>query len=381
MFFWLISFLPIPVVATSNCIPDWERTILDNLFNLDFIQANTDLKTAPLDSALIPSKSFYQALINWYSQVNASRNKPTEINPNRLLKEVAVLESQYRQNPTLNTRFAWNLASAVSARALLANKQVRTAYKIGLEAVENLETDLQDPQISEQQYAAGRMMIGLYYLYSNFIPKQFAWLKSSILSKGSFDDAVVELTYATQHSQIFSTEAARTLLIELPWRTPGHCRYLNIEQTLSQQYPNNADISLIYQGLAIRCGYPERARVENRRLTEHLETGLAKSYETIDIALLNKLARYRINANLGLPSRDKNTNASLIQHRRYALANAYDIMGERALAIDIYQSLVDSTEISRSIRISSKARLKTPFQAKETISDVNSLTLPQCSEN
>ncbi len=382
---WKFIFLLVtgvaPVFANSpiNCSDYPERQIIDGLLNLEFKKAYNAANLLDSESTLIPSQSFYRELIRWYEGVANLRDTSTHLQRSALTNELSLLKQIYENNPTIKNRFALNLATALVARAFLANKQVSAAYKIGLKAIENLETDIQDPALNTEQRAAGKMMIGLYYLYSNFIPDQFSWLKSSVLPKGSFEKAVYYLTESLTQSAIFSPEAGRTLVVELPWRTPEHCLYINLSTSLSATNPGNTDISLVFQGLAIRCGYLQLAETENLRLSKILETNSPAGYEKLDYRLLNLLAKYRLNANRGIQNHPSANDKYTESFRLFANANAYDVTNERKKAIQLYRSLSMPSQPNRGIRVSASTRIKTPFEARETIYNQSSPTLLHCS--
>ena len=366
-------------VTSYACEPLTERKIVDSLLNADPGAAQAFLDQDLSHYQLIPSPTFYAALIDWYKKLIDNRLTNQKLDKTALFHELDILKSQFEENPSPRSQLSWGLAGALTARALFANNQALSGYRAGIESVENLQTYLKDPQSDKPGRAAASLITGLYYLYTNYIPEEFQWLDSRVTPHGSIEEAIRLIEFSTRHSTILGPEAARILLFEVPWRLPDHCKYQSLAKQLLSNYPNNTDISLVYQGLHLRCGHSETALTENKRIFEAGKNGDFYGYGNYDYAQLIELSSYRIHANLGNTTMLNEGDRELKWHRKFARANSLDTVGNRDSAIKIYQSLTTDTMAPSSIRKSAEIRVSIPYHPPETITQDSSLKFPECT--
>jgi hypothetical protein len=363
------------------CEISTERQIVDRLLNADPGAAQVLIDQNSSNYQLIPSPAFYAALIDWYENLIEIRLSNETLDKSTLVDELDVLEYRFHNNPTADSQLAWGLAGALTARALFANGQALSGYRVGIQSIENLEAYLKEPQSDKPGRAAASLMTGLYYLYTNLIPEEFQWLSSRVTPRGSIDEAVRLIEFSVRHSTILGPEAARILLAEVPWRLPNHCNYQGLAKQLLEHFPGNADISLLYQGLYIRCGRSDLALTENQRLSDAGKNGNLYGYGNYDYEQLAEMSSYRIHANLGNTAKLNHGRNDLRWHRTFAQANSLDTTGKRNLSIKLYQSLSKDTEAPSSIRKSSSIRISIPYLSPETIVQRNSLNFPECSNS
>ena len=374
----LLLTLQLSPANLRACETATERLIVNSLLNANPGVAQLHLDPDLSAYQLIPSPTFYAALIEWYKNLIEVRLSNRTLDKSRLVGEVNILESRFNSAPSPALQLAWGLAGALTARALFANDQALSGYRVGIESIENLETYLKEPASDKPGRAAASLMIGLYYLYTNLIPEEFQWLSSKVTPHGSLEEAIRLIEFSVRNSTILGPEAARVLLSEVPWRLPNHCNYQGLAKQLLDHYPHNTDLSLVYQGLYIRCGRSDLALTENQRLSNDAENNALSGYGNYDYVQLIEMSSYRIHANLGNTEMLKDGNNELKWHRIFAQANSLDTLGNRDQSIKLYQSLSTDTEAPSSIRKSSKIRISIPYHSPDTIIQHDSLNFPEC---
>ena len=338
------------------------------MFDNDFSLAHKKLSDLGTAENLIPSKDYYQSLLNWAQaqyRKDRSERKSAIIDMRQAVKNLSQL---YNELQTTESSLAWNLAASNTARLLLDNDQGWTAFKLGNPAIERLKILLANSALDDQQRIAAQLAIGLYSVYVNSVPEKFQWLAGMVDKSGSLDQGRVLLEQAMLNSEVLSVEATRSLLFEVPWSTPQQCSYLSVSAQLINRFKNNADFSLAHQGLLIRCGFAEDAIAEIQRYrSNHLLSDIS-GYANLDYAeqfILSELrayaelGKYRAILNLSIQDGFKESG-----QYSYALANAYDVAGKSVLAKSIYQDLVMNPDIPLHIQKLSQNRIRLPYKPR-----------------
>lgn len=177
---WIVL---IAILFSSNlqaCEFKTEREIVEGLLSGDFNSAHKSINTLFDQDSLIPSKSLYRAIVKWHSDLILLGKNTRTLSKGILVDEVAKLKSRYKQENTANLLLAWGLGGGLAARALLANKQIVAGYKMGSIAVDSLSTYMDRKDTHKEGRAAASFILGLYKLYTNFIPDQYRWAMSNL---------------------------------------------------------------------------------------------------------------------------------------------------------------------------------------------------------
>jgi len=377
----LLLIMQIYSTTVHSCDVSIERKIVDSLLNADPDSARLLLDQELATYQLIPSPTFYAVLIDWYENLIKVRLSSKTLDKSALTDQLKYLELKYNENTTAELQLSLGLAGALTARALFANNQALSGYRLGVESITHLEAYLEDPDSNHQGRAAASLMTGLFYLYTNYIPKEFKWLRSKVTQRESLEEAIRLIEFSIEHSPILGPEAARALIAEVPWRLPNHCGYLGLANQLRTRYPNNSDLSLAYQGLHIRCGRSDLALIENQHLLKADNKGSISGYGDYNYKQLIEKSSYRIHANLGNSDKLETGSEELRWYRLFAYANSLDVNGDRKQAIQTYQSLQTNQDTPPSIKNSASIRISVPYQVPETFDQYSSLNLPECADS
>jgi hypothetical protein len=358
-----------------------ERKFIDAVFNHDFDAARVAVNSIELEHSLIPSTPFYDALAGWVYSLQTDDVNQRKDRLSQLRMSVRELESFHSSKQSAGSLLAWGLAGAHTARILLFEQHVISGYYMGNRAVENLQQYTRDAASTVEGRHAARLVIGLHQIYSNAIPDELEWAEFLVKPVGDIDHGRELILRTLKESRYLSPEAARVLLLEVPWSTPGVCEYQELGREMTEHYPGNPDFSIALQGILLRCGRPESALVENKRIsTAGYHSVLGR--KDIDYPDLMQLGRFRAFADTGdVESIRRETPGSdhMETFRQYALANALDISGQRNHAVAVYKSLSDDSTAPVSIRKSSKLREEFPYIAAETIDSYQSPGLMICN--
>ena len=357
-----------------------ERMFIDALFSHDFDAARAAINSIEHEHSLIPSASFYEALAEWVSSlyiddVNQRKNKLSQ-----LRKSVRDLKSLHSSEQSAGSLLAWGLAGAHTARILLFEQHVISGYYMGNQAVVNLQQYVREATSTVEGRHAARLVIGLHQIYSNAVPDELKWAEFLVKPAGDIDQGRELILRTLRESRYLSPEAARVLLLEVPWSTPGVCDYLELGREMTEHYPGNPDFSIAWQGILLRCGRPDSALVENNRIST---TGYQPIFGIKDINYpeLMRMGRLRAYVDTGDVDsiRHENPESARVEtFRQYALANALDITGSRNHAVSIYKALSDDSSAPVSLRKSSRLRVEFPYVAADRIEPYQSPGLMSC---
>jgi hypothetical protein len=358
-----------------------ERRFIDAVFNHDFEAARAVVNSIEHEHSLIPSASFYNALTGWVSALLVNDVTKRKDSLSQLRRSVKKFESLHTSDLSSGSLLAWGLAGAHTARILLFEQHIISGYYLGNQAVANLQQYTRDATSTVEGRHAARLVIGLHQIYSNAVPDDLKWAEFLIQPVGDIDHGRELILQTLRESRYLSPEAARVLLLEVPWSTPGVCEYLELGREMTEHYPGNPDFSIAMQGILLRCGRPESALAENMRVS-------AAGYQPIlgikdiDYTELMQLGRFRAFADMGdVEAIRQETPGSdhMETFRRYALANAFDVAGSRKHAVEMYQALSNDSTAPISMRKSSKLRVEFPYVAAETINTTQSPGLMTCN--
>jgi len=366
----------------TGCNLPPERRFIDAVFNHDFDAARIAAKATEYEHSLIPSASFYEALVDWVSSLYDDDISHQKGRLSELRKSVKELKNLHSSEQSASSLLAWGLAGAHTARILLFEQHVISGYHLGNQSIENLQQYSDTKSSTTEGRQASRMAIGLHQIYSNAVPDALKWAEFLIRPVGDIDQGreLIELTL--QDSTRLSPEAARILLLEVPWSTPGICDYLELAGEMAEHYPLNPDFSIAFQGILLRCGNPHRALKENMRIST-VNYNPVFGIDRIDYPELLKLGRLRAYAETG--------NIDSIQqeipvgdrfgfYQQYALSNALDISGSRNRALALYKSLSEDKSAPNSLKKSSQIRMKFPYVATDKVVPRRSLKLLGCEQ-
>ena len=382
----LLALLAITALLTAqsargaDCADFPERIVLDAALDLDFASAERTLEVISPGNAIIPSSDFYRALLNWIQATTSGDRELGNKSTDDLQRAVGALKRNHQLEPDPDRFLAWHLSAAHTARILVAEKQLLTGYRLGLESTQALKKVVYDQSYRIDQRAAAALATGLYYVYLNYIPDEFEWIKPMLKSEGSIDQGRELIEFSIRNSPQFSPEAARSLFMEVPWTTPAQCRLLELAEQLAQNYPNNTDLSIVLQGTYLRCGHPDSSLDENERIRSIAgEAGYTGLTEEPYRELL-ELGRIRALAQSGAVTEIQTLLDQQQQNPLYdyALANALDVANQRDSAVEHYNRLVESRDTPEYLRNSAIQRLTIPYRAPETIDRRDGLKLLTC---
>ncbi len=370
--------------ATPTCLGPPERQILDAVFNLEFDLARNFNVESHQGITLIPSNDFYLGLINWLQAGTQNNLDLQDAAVKSLEAVVETLKNSHAKNHSTESFLGWNLAAALTARLLLANDHLIAGYNLGNPAIKNLEKYTRG-NTTPEGIAAANLAIGLDQVYRNIIPDKFKWATRFIQKNGDAIQGRKLIESALQNSSYLGPEAARVLLLEVPWSSQAICNYFDISNDLVHRYPDNPDFSIANQAISIRCGFAENALTENHRFnsrynitsisgftdenySELFEQGLIRAY--VETGNLDSLLNFE----------SDNLSIHWFKQYAYAYANALDISGKRENAVNIYQSLLEKNDVPKSIRVNSKMRLNFPYTRLEKSELKTQLKMANCSQ-
>ena len=373
-------FPAIPLSAGDDCSDPVERQILDGLFNLEFERAAAAVETLDEQSSLIPSRGFYQALLQWARvQTGGTVDRNPEIS--QLRSEVRLLEDRHDQLRTPESELAWSLAAAHTARILLNEERFISAYNVGYPAVKRLGKLLDRGLVNMEATLAAQLAIGIYNIYINNLPEGLKWASFLLRKTGNTEQGRRLIEHTLANSRTLSPEAGRILLLEFPWSFPGHCDYLGLARHMVEQYPDNPDYSLARQGLLLRCGYADQASAENRRFLDRNGNGEIRGFNPTDYALQFKLGQARVMAESGDVESLRNNAGEfegLEVYHSLAMAHAHDISGNRESARKQYQAIIDNDGTGEALRKSAEMRLIFPYVATKTVKPGRTIAFQHC---
>ena len=370
----------------AACQYSLEQEIINSILDLDIDAAISASAVLDTESSLIKSRLFYQNLVGWAQATLNKDHKQKKRALENLRAELSVLKKRFSSSQSVEDSLSWNLAAAHTARLLLEDEQIITGYKLGSKAVKNLQDMLTQENINSEQRSAASLVVGLSYIYSNSIPDQFSWAKPVIKVKSDLDSGRKLVELAIESSSVFTNEAARALLLEIPWSTPAFCNYLHIAETLSQRFQRNIDISMALQGILIRCGHPLEALKENTRIQLEFPQSQYSGFSQIDYNTALELGRIRAKANARVLDHndiqgilDLQDDSPIKWHALYALANFHDLTHQRNKAKIQYQAIIDTkSTVTKALRANSVARIKYPYDAPHISTPKPSLALMSC---
>lgn len=373
-----------PVYSQSikaQCILPAERQFIDAIFNHDFATAASVLKKFDQQQNLIPSSAFYKALGNWVKGAVGNHSEQIKNSLKALTGAVEELEAVHTIENTPESLLAWNLAAVHTARILLNSRQIFAAYHLGKPAIKKLQQYLQG-ETTPAGRSAAVLALGLYTVYSHAIPNRYEWVRHWINPSGNFHSGRVLIEQSLQHSPHLAPEAARALLLEVPWSGKQICDYQDFSQELSERYPHNPDFSIAYQGILLRCGQPAAALAENRRFISDHKIKSIQGLAADNYAELFQMGKLRGYVELQHLEAIKNENLvseRLKWFRVFALANTLDIIGEEEEARDHYDSIINADSAPKSLRQSAKMRLQFPYAAARKLDAKRVIRLAGCA--
>ena len=380
------DFADDPAKEMNLCASYPERTIIDAITGMNIRHAQSSIDALDEQTALIDSSAFYSGLTAWANATRQQNKSAIKTALKDLQNAVVDLEKRYKAESDSDHQLSWGLAAGYTARLLLNNGDMIAGYNLGYPAVIALQNYLQQASNHKNGKAAASLIVGLYYIYSNSLSDQYSWTKQFIKPLGNANTGISLIEYSVTHSQHFAPEALRTLLTDIPWSTPGICKYRGLSRQAISLYPSSPDFSIAYQGIQLRCGFPELALEENRRfVSSHSDSGLSgfkkENYQRIfDLGHIRALAETGNSETLTkLTSTEiKKDSDNLKWHIKYGLANAFDIKMKRGDALEHYTDLAENKNAPYSIQANSKLRLKFPYQSKEKSTYEADIPLAAC---
>ena len=151
---------------------------------------------------------------------------------------------------------------------------------------------------------------------------------------------------------------------------------MDIGQSLSQNYPKNADFSLAYQGILLRCGYTQRASEENDRLAALARVEGLAGFSPIEYERSLELGKIRIMVAKRNIEGLRQTSLEDLELRPYldfAMGNVLDLNHQYDESQEFYNLVIQSPDTPESLRLSANMRLHHPY--KETIGKKSGQTL------
>ena len=345
-----------------------EQKIIRLTLNAEYPAALEAITGLEEINAAIPSATFYQSLVKWHEayQRKDSRNKKSALNT--LRKSIGTLEKAeaiYAGN-RLKQHLALALAKGHTARALMEDEQYYKGYRLGIQAKFHVSRYLELADADTPGFHDVNFLRGLYEIYTHDLLIREYWWIGTIDYRGDRQLGIELIENAISHQAIFSADAIRALLAEVSWRTPDFCRYANMIDQTGEQFPGNNDISILRQGLLLKCGHTSTAEVANEKYHKELERHPAK-YSTSYKNQLAK-ARFRIAADSGNPDMLRDRQLSeLVYFQRLAKANALDVAGNRNAALSEYRSLVEQSTTPTPVKAASRVRIRFPYQTPKRI--------------
>lgn len=334
-----------------------ERAIVASVLNLDEVRTGQLVEALDITSALIPSRQFYLGLANWYRGYQSQSRDARARGIKQLRTALDRLTHRYDTDQSIDNRLSLGVASGHVARILFGNRQYLDGYNLAMTARELIDGYLLEASPDHSGYPDAILLKGLFEIYTYDMGNRGAWFTASLSYRGSRSTGIAYIENAIRNSAVFELEAVRALLGEVTWQTPAFCGYTGLIDNVGQQLVNNSDIAVLRQGLLLKCGYAERALEVNNeyRATVPMQSPMQDQL---------RQARLRIHASLG--NMDWLTaikpEPELHYHHQLALANAYDVAGQRQSALQIYRQLSGDSSVDGRIRSVSRVRQRFPFQ-------------------
>lgn len=347
-----------PLGHAAPCRYLAERNIVNAAMNLDSRQVDDLVSGLDSQHALIPSAAFYRALAEWYQAYQTGAVEAKTLAIKSLRRAVSTLVDEMSDRPSGEVDLAAGVASGHLARMLFDSKQYLAGYRMAVSAREHLERFLAVADKSHPGYPDAALLQGLFEIYSHDLRRRDAWLPPAFNYEGNRRKGIALIELAIEDQAVFSSEAGRALLAEVPWRTPDFCRYLDLVSSIGARLDNNLDLFVLRQGLMLKCGYPLLALSVN----DHYSS-VASAVDTGFMRLV-RLARLRIFASLGQPLRVTSVGGGVENEAAgsIALANAHDVAGNRDRALQIYQTLANDPHTDDVTRKVANTRIRFPFQ-------------------
>jgi len=376
--YWLRPFLyllvgfsvtmPASVLASQQCIVIAERQLIDAILNQDQAVFEKRLQLFEEENAIIPSKDYYEAMNTWHQGYQEKNALIKKSGIKALFKAISNLERRLNESPPYQRNIALGLTKGHTARILLENDQFIAGYNLGIEAKDHIEQIFDSLSEATPGFNDAGFLLGLYEIYTSELTDKDHWLIRRIADRGNRRRGLALVEKAISENSIFATEALRALLGEVQWRMPEFCHYLDRIDDAGQRYPGNADLSILRQGLLLKCGHVDRAREANQFYT---------SQKDLPDAMLEQIKKawLRISADLGdVTALEQNkVFGDENPYQQLAHANALDVSNRRQEAIKIYRHLLESSNSPQQVQSVARVRLKYPYSAPRRI------TMPQKS--
>jgi hypothetical protein len=360
----LVLYVGLPSTALTNeqCSIVPERQLVDAILNQDQSLFAKRLAQLEEQDAVIPSKKFYDAMNTWHLGYQKKIASEKNIGIKLLIQSIQDLEDQLDDNNPDKRNIALGLTKGHTARILLENEQYLTGYNLGVEAKNHIELVLKNATNDTPGFNDAGFLLGLYEIYTADLASQDHWLVGRIAKNGNRSRGLALVENAIVHNSIFATEALRASLGEVSWQTPDFCRYVDRIDNAGIRYPRNSDLSVLRQGLLLKCGHVIRAQQAN---------AFYRTQSDLPQAMLDQVdkAWLRISADLGdvAALEQKSLTRSQDPYLQLARANALDVLNRRKEAIDVYQNLLKNNNPIPQIQSVARIRLKHPYTAPQQV--------------
>ena len=295
-----------------------------------------------------PMLALYRGAILWAKAQNTSEEDRPAAQQKAIdaLHTVIEQESQSLQaNPAQPERqLSLGMAQALIARMYLIQKKWLKAYNYGRKARDGLRDLIEQHPDREDAY----LVLGLYEYHAGSVPALWKWFAAMIDLSGDAQLGFQYIERAIQKAPVVAPEAARVLLTEIRASHPLACDYLPLAQHMRDHYGGNPQFSVALQDLHIKCGQPQKALAETR----HAQNRYLEQYPDMQTALdIRALIAYR---ELGDMQRVDAMASKLEKNYPFIWnlnkAKTADINGDRSVATDIYQSLIEDDSVPHWIQ-------------------------------
>lgn len=343
----LVAGLSLFILSTSACAAPGDviaRQGVDQLLRLKFDDAMRIFDQLEKRHPSYPLLGFLRASTYWVkaeASQGAKRKHAWEEASRHLLVVIKQAKQELEQRPQdplwrLNLGMSQFFAGRVHIDGGRFLQAIRYA-RAGRDVLRDLIKEYPD---MEDAY----FVLGMYEYLAGSVPRGLRWLTYLLGVSGNRDLGIRYLERATAKASIMGPEAARMLLAAAAIQ-PEHvapCQYLHLAKTVRQHYPENPHFSGALQLIYVHCGYAKAALKENARARA---VYLKRFPEMIDALNLVKLQAHRSLGSVGRikamrPVFEKNN----LHHWYLALAEAHDIQGKRAKALEIYSDLILASE-------------------------------------
>lgn len=343
--------------AHADCLPTPDRKILSAVMNLNFTAARQYASSSHIDRMLIKSPRYYEGFIAW-AEANSARDARRE------QRAIAVTRDAIADLYNAGENTAAVVAALTLARAMIVSDQPLSAYLFAKPYLADLQ-HLRNDNLPDRQRAAVDYLYGLLHIYTaNQSEKSADWLGFPV---GDLQTGRQLVEHAVSSSMDFADDALRALLSEAHWENSISCRYQPLAALARQRFANNVMFRLLHQKLLLRCGLvtakPHQAH-EFRVNPRSLQTARGwPNLPDMDTRLILERQYLRYLAQT-IQVDELHHYQPLITgnrpYRRYALANALDLAGDRDKARSLYQALENSS--SEVIARRAKVRQKHPYE-------------------